>query len=77
MNRGALERRLALAETATAGVLDRRAETGRAALAAIGVDLAALSDDALHRLERLASEWPRELGDIPAGVVRACLGAPE
>jgi hypothetical protein len=77
MTRAAIENRLRLAETAVAGVPDRRAESGRAALEAVGVDLAALSADALLRLERLAETWPRDLGDIPGGVIRACLGGVE
>jgi hypothetical protein len=77
MTRAAIERRLSLAEQRAAGVLDCRAEVGRAGLGAIGVDLAALDADALVRLERLAESWPSELGDIPAGVIRTCVGATE
>jgi hypothetical protein len=74
MTRAGLERRLSLAEQRAASVPDRRAEDGRAALAAIGVDLSALSADALLRLEILASEWPSAHGDIPVAAIRACLG---
>jgi hypothetical protein len=77
MNRAALERRLAMAEQRIAGVADRRAEVGRAGLAAIGIDLAALSADDLLRLERLVESWPSELGDIPGDVICACVGAAE
>jgi hypothetical protein len=77
MTRAAIERRLRLAETAAAGVPDRRVENGRAVLAAAGVDLATLSVDDLQRIECLAETWPPELGDVPVSVIRACLGATE
>jgi hypothetical protein len=74
MSRAALERRLEAAERRVAVVPDRRAEAARAQLAAAGIDLATVDNASLARLERLAETWPPELGDIPAGVIHACLG---
>jgi hypothetical protein len=75
LTRAEIERRLHSVEQRVGAVVaPDHAARGQAALAAIGVDLARLSNAELDRLEVLAGTWPEGSTEIPVAAIWAFLG---